>query len=394
MKRMRQLLSITLLAVLVGCGGGNKLSNDGLITVDVTKSYPKKEMILQDFMDVEYIPLETTDDFITMAHIQAIGKEILIVRNRNRATDGKIFFYSRNGEALRIVNRLGNSGEEYTFLLGITLDENNNEIFVNDHYSKKIFVYDLSGGFKRSFPHKVGVTFDPVYNFDRDNLICHDYMRDFNLEKRNIFWIISKRDGSVIKEIEIPFVDAKSTVLALSDPVSGKRISTASQNQELVPYGGGWLLADPSSDTIYKYLPDHSMLPFIARIPSIQSMTPEIFLFPGVITDRYCFLQSVKKEFDFDMNEGFPRKNLVYDKQEKTIYEYTVYNDDFSDKRNVNLVHEITVLNNEIAFMQKIETEDILECYKNDQLKGKLKEIASKLTEDSNPVIMVVKYKK
>ena len=34
------------------------------ITVDITANYPKKEMILQDFMDVEYIPLETTDEFI------------------------------------------------------------------------------------------------------------------------------------------------------------------------------------------------------------------------------------------------------------------------------------------------------------------------------------------
>ena len=28
-----------------------------VITVDVTKSYPKKELILQDLFDIEYIPL-------------------------------------------------------------------------------------------------------------------------------------------------------------------------------------------------------------------------------------------------------------------------------------------------------------------------------------------------
>ena len=31
----------------------------------VTKSYPEKELIIQDFMDVEYIALETTDEFLT-----------------------------------------------------------------------------------------------------------------------------------------------------------------------------------------------------------------------------------------------------------------------------------------------------------------------------------------
>ena len=36
----------------------NNQTNE-LITVDVTKNYPEKELTLQDFMDVEYIPLET-----------------------------------------------------------------------------------------------------------------------------------------------------------------------------------------------------------------------------------------------------------------------------------------------------------------------------------------------
>ena len=37
----------------------DKQSTNELITVDVTKNYPEKELTLQDFMDVEYIPLET-----------------------------------------------------------------------------------------------------------------------------------------------------------------------------------------------------------------------------------------------------------------------------------------------------------------------------------------------
>ena len=39
--------------MMAGCGG--KQSTNELIIVDVTKSYPEKELIIQDFMDVEYI---------------------------------------------------------------------------------------------------------------------------------------------------------------------------------------------------------------------------------------------------------------------------------------------------------------------------------------------------
>jgi hypothetical protein len=389
-----------LLFAIVGCGGGKQSAtqSDDFITVDVTASYPKKELILQDFMDVEYVALETNDDFVTMAYMQAIGKEIIIVRNRNRSSDGDIFFFERNGKALRKINRLGQGGEEYVFLLGVTLDEDNNEIFVNDHYSRKIFVYDLFGKYKRSFKHKekegVRIYYDQIDNFDREHLICHDGSGGFDEVTRNIFLIVSKQDGSVTGEIQIPYKEKKSTILELIDRERGISYAAGARNQELIPYRGGWILVEPSSDTIYNLQPDHSMIPFIARTPSIQSMVTEVFLFPGVLTERYYFMQAVRKEHDFATDTGFPRTNLMYDRQEKAIYEYTVYNDDFTNKHPVNLVYEIFLVNNEIAFSQKIEAYDLVEAYGEGQLKGKLKEIAAELDEDSNPVIMLIKHKK
>lgn len=32
-------------------------------------------------MDVEYIPLETNDDFVNQGFVQAIGKEFILVKN-------------------------------------------------------------------------------------------------------------------------------------------------------------------------------------------------------------------------------------------------------------------------------------------------------------------------
>jgi len=63
------IFSAILLLAMTGCGG-NKQSDNEFITVDVTASYPKKELILQDFMDVEYIPLETGGEF----YCQGCGK--------------------------------------------------------------------------------------------------------------------------------------------------------------------------------------------------------------------------------------------------------------------------------------------------------------------------------
>ena len=390
-------ISAAILFMISGFIGCNqpKPKSEGFITVDVTATYPKKELILQDFMEVEYIPLESTDSFITMAHVQDIGEDVIILRNRNRSSDGNIFIFDKKGKGLRKINRQGAGGEEYTFLLKVILDEDNNELFVNDHRASKMSVYDLFGQFKRSFKHKEGCIFDPVYNFDKNNLICLDYISDFEEEPKNRFFIVSKQDGSITKEIQIPYKVKKSTVLTVTDEAKGVTISNATRNEELIPFFGDWVLVDPSSDTIYKSAPDFSLTPFIVRTPSIQSMIPEIFLFPGVFTDRYYFLQTVKKEYDFTTNSGFPRTDLVYDQQEKAIYEYTVLNADFSTKKLVNMVYEITLINDDgIAFVQKLEAPDLIEANENGELKGKLKEIASTLDEESNPVLMLARYKK
>jgi hypothetical protein len=43
----------------------NKNMKNGILHVDVTKTYPEgKEIYFQDIADVKYIPLETTDDFL------------------------------------------------------------------------------------------------------------------------------------------------------------------------------------------------------------------------------------------------------------------------------------------------------------------------------------------
>ena len=51
-------------------------------------------------------------------------------------------------------------------------------------------------------------------------------------------------------------------------------------------------------------------------------------------------------------------------------------------------------LNDEIASWQILEAYQLVEDYEKGKLKGKLKEIASKLDKEDNPVIMLIKYKK
>jgi hypothetical protein len=154
----------------------------------------------------------------------------------------------------------------------------------------------------------------------------------------------------------------------------------------IIPYLDSWILTEPSSDTIFRFSADYSMMPFMARTPSIQSMDPEVFLFPRILTDRYYLVETVKKEAER------PKTDLVYDRQEKTLYEYTLCNGDYFNKRTVDMIQKN--INDGIVFWQKIESYELVESFEKGELKGKLKEIAATLDAEDNPVIMIAKHKK
>ena len=375
---------VIILLTIAGCGE-NKQSTYDLITVDVSKSYPKKELILQDFLDVEYIPLETTDEFVNQGVVLDIGRNIIIVKNNY--SDGNIFIYDRNGEGLRKINRKGNGGEEYTQISKVILDESNDEIFVQDYGKRRILVYDFFGTFKRSVHYKEGVSYGDIYNFDNKSFICKIWQPSDNYVKDiPPFAIVSKQDGSFIKDIQMSINQIKS--MRITDGRSVVVYSPLS----VLSFRDSWILLELSSDTVFKYLPDNSMTPFIARTPSIESMNPEIFLLADLITDNYYFMRTIKNEYNFETNTGFQSKELMFSKQEKTIFEYTIFNDDFSTKNPVNISKK--VVNKDIGFWQKLEAHELVAAYKAGELKGQLKDIAAKLDEEDNPVIMLAKHKK
>ena len=92
--------------------------------------------------------------------------------------------------------------------------------------------------------------------------------------------------------------------------------------------------------------------------------------------NMFHFLKSFKANNFF----RFPDVIFVYD------------NDDFINKEEVSLTSEPR--NPEIAICQTLDAPDLIEAYEKGQLKGKLKEIAANLDEESNPVVMLLKKKK
>ena len=380
--KQTSIIGIIILLVLVGCGD-DKQSTDDFIMVDVTASYPKKELILQNFMDVEYIPLETTNEFICQGLVMDIGKKYVIVINRN--FDGDIFIFNRSGKGVKKINRKGQGNGEYTYITGITLDENRNEMFVNEHLAKRIIVYDLDGNYKRTIPYKQGALVTNLYDYDENHFLSQNVYSPENESSSSTFFLLSTQDGSWT-DIELPYGKRISPVI-VKRAADGIYASVPG-NSFISSYQGDWILSEPSADTIYAHRPNGDLRPFMVRTPSVQTMTPEVFLFPGVLTDRYYFMQTVKKECDFEKNDKMPTVDLIYDRQEKKIYHSIVHNADF-DNREEDL--SVCALNEEVAFAVSLDALSLIEG--KGKLKGQLKEIAAHLGEEDNPVVMLAKIK-
>ena len=378
--------------VLLAATGCSQKQNDEFITVDVTKSsYPKKELVLQDFMDVEYIPLETNDEFITHGSVKAIGKEFILATNSNRLRDGNIFVFNQKGKALRKINRMGQGGEEYSNIIEIILDENRQEIYVHNQFERKIQVYDLEGNYQRTLKYREntkGAFYTDIIDFDENNFLCYDaYNRH---KERKKFVLLSKQDGSITYSINIPF---QQTKIFMQTDKTKQQYAFPDYFCRVVPYNNKFLLLEHSSDTIYTFSKECRLHPFLVRTPPIHSMDPEIYLLFRLVSDRYLFMETMKNVYDFNTGKGFPKDFLMYDQQELSVFKYKVYNGDYTTKKEIYM-NTLRLANNQGEYWTRLEAADLVEAYEKGELKGKLKEIAANLKEDDNPVVMLVKHKR
>lgn len=366
MKKIHWLIFISAL-LISGCKEEQSVSD--LIRVDVLDtSYPEKELFIQDFMDVEYIPLETTDEFINQGFVQDVGEKFILVKNRK--DNGDVFVYDRKGKALHKFNRKGQGPEEYVNILGMVLDEKNEEIFINSHHTQRILVYDLYGNYKRTLKHQVGkgsLESNPyssdlssfyweVYNYDDNNLICYDFLND-----KTPFVLVSKKDGSITKKINIPF-DKKKMAIAFRKDENTGLIASASFGfyRSILSFQKKWFLLEFSSDTIYQLLQDYSLSPFIVRTPSVGDMNPEVFLMIRFQSDCYIFMETVKNEYDFEKNTGSPRTFLMYDKKENAFFNYKVFNGDYSIEKEIYM-NVLRPLGGNIVAWDELEAADLIE---------------------------------
>jgi len=392
-----KVLFILLSAILIGCqSGGGKSKTAELPVIDISKSYPKKEIILQNIADIEYIPLETTDEVLlgqysSLSYVS--GNYVLIYD----LMQGEVFVFNRNGRIVHHFNHRGQGDKEYNRIASLVFDEKNEEIFVFDISSalRRILVYSIAGEYRRTlkYPDNLNIT---GYNFDDETMLVYDINGLFQNEySEKPYMLLSKKDGSVVADLDItmPVRYSNRGVVSYTD-ANGQQItqsfSIATSNNRY--FGQDLVIADYSSDTIYRLRKNKELTPFVVRTPSVHSSEPRTVWSAALTTDKFILV--TKTIFDFESvrrMQSVSSTAFSHDFKTGETSEVTFVNDDFpSGKEWSPGTVDIPQKNMAASMIQLFTLKNALEEKK---LKGDLEKLVASLDADDNPVVMIVKFK-
>lgn len=154
-------------------------------------------------------------------------------------------------------------------------------------------------------------------------------------------------------------------------------------------------ISELSCDTIYS-LVDKQLVPKAIRNPSVHSTTPPLVVFPSGFND-YFFVFDVAPLSVSERNSRMPKdsKTLVWNRLTNQLERWELYNSDIMSpdySMNIPVLPYGGVMKN--CGVMTCGAEWLINCYKNNALKGRLKEIASRLQEEDNRVIVYLKYNK
>jgi hypothetical protein len=356
-------------------------SGGDLIHIDVRRSHPVKDINLEDIARIEFLQLEMHDDFLFSGSPRVVTENYIIF-GENFSSD--VIVFSREGKPLHRWNRVGQGPEEFTHLRELLYDEAADEIFIITHLG--IMVYSLTGEFSRMLRLHERVFLNwsgtEVANFDAETFLLHSPAELFPTP----FSLFSKKDGSLIKSIDIP--RGRHIITTVDIPEMAQRLARPSHR--VVNYQDGFLLSNFALDTAFFLSQSRELSPILVRTPRIHSMSPVVYLNSFVETGGYQFFSAVTVR-----NENFrlPTTFLMRDKQTSSVYRQRIYFDEFRGKEISLSPETIAITQNSRLGLIELELTELQDANEEGRLSGRLKELVENSEEDGNNIFMLLHFK-
>ena len=390
----KQIIFMLLTVILCGCQSGSRQSQMGIFYI--SKSYPKKEIHLQDVADIEYVALETSDDVLLgqSSLLSYISDNYIVVYDIRQ---GEIFVFNRGGTISSHFGHRGQGDKEYNYIMGFVFDEKSEEIFVFDIASAhRILVYSLSGEYKRTLKYTDDLSITG-YNFDDETMLVYDVNGLTQNEYREKpYMFMSKKDGSIVSELDIS--------MSLRYSNRGYNSFTDATGQQFIQpitisltnnryYGQDFVIADMSSDTIYCLTKNKELTPMLVRTPSVHSSEPRTVWVSNLTTDKFIFLEKATLDFELALRtQQISTASFIHEFDTGETGEISFVNDDYPSGNDWSPT-DVDIRQKNIAAGRLMQVPTLKNAYEEKKMKGELEKLVATLDEEDNPVVMIVKFK-
>ena len=389
--------SAAVVFLLIGCS--NDSGNSKISIIDIEKGMEKgKEVLLSKFCsNIDYIPLQTVDDAVigTWPEIQESNGYLIL--KYSECKNLKVF--DSTGKFINTIGILGNAANEYSKIEGFDTDNENRLITINDF--RKLLFYDYSGKLLKSimFNRFVDTNFSAymVVLMDKGNICTLDYSFEEDLDALSF----ADSAGSLLNRINF---GVRGSLLGKMIIDGETAIVKSSRPPYIYNYKNSIRYIDPQNDTILTYSDtfkkSSSYVTYFGKYKkdSENASIKSIKLIPKSFkeSEDAIFLKFVAPLNQFNyLNPHNRRRFGIYHKRENFFIPLH-YNTDFQSFGLKNdLDSGMPFWPDLITEMKMYQIIDAMTFIQMSQLSGssKMKEIASQLTENSNPVIIVVTIK-
>ena len=361
--------------------------------LDMNLRYPKKIVDLQDIADVEYIVLETHDDGLASGSFNTTITDSLII-TYNMSND--ILFFHRDGRFSHSFNRKDGSGKEYSIISeNLCVNPEQKEIYIYESARGRIQVYSFDGQYKRTLKVRGdGYEYGTLFYIDSEFLLLQDLK---NVDENSPhpanpkpYYRLSVADGS---KQQLPLMVEKriSNSLTWYNKETDKFASIGVSISPVANIGGELTISDFALDTVYAYR-DERLVPIARKVNWMKKSGVPWLVTLDAITDKYYLWHAIEKD---TKKMVWPDKTFLQDRYTGECTQIKLADKNITDKK-YRFRHRASAnlfCPPKGCIMQYYPAYRLIELYKEGKLQGELKEIASKLSEDDNPVLMLAKFK-
>ena len=386
------LVVFTACLLLLGCNSKNPKTGIGIdgqsefYGIDFVKCFnTEQQMFISEIADtVEYIELKTPYD-IVIANIRDVilfGDSLLL------KSMGIVYLFHKSGQFIRQIGAKGQGPGEYLTAIEIAVDKKKKEIIVQKRGG--LLYYNFDGVFLRSINHPFYfVSFGEI----SDSIIWYADQIATNEQKYKAFAIPSNGDVDTLTSIPNEYYGKKTSgdqAVVLDIRVfyfyhyNGSLYFKGNSSNDMIWKLSGLDATPYAHINMGKYKLPFEYEPWVSHDEYMRN------------SDRYLAVKSVQEDDSYFFLFSLPKVKIVYDK--KTKKGFTA-----KDKHGAGLTDDILggpplwpIWASDDYYMNAIEAVNLLEEVEAGDYSpaAPLKELLSRIDEDTNQILILCRKKK